>query len=92
MSALSLFAICFSAVAILYLCIGDPKRRRAARERGEGNGKRARRLAAVLVCLPGACLIVAGDPAAFLNWLGGCAMLGWLVTLVFGSRATIEPR
>ena len=76
-----LAAIAFSVAMIVLLCRGDPKRRRAAHLPGEGHARPMRRLLAVAVLAPGLCLAVLGDTAAFLIWLGSCAVAGWLVTL-----------
>lgn len=79
---LALVALALSGVAILALCLGDPKRRRTA---GDGGGMtaRQRRLLAALTCLPGLGCALVGDSAAFLMWLGGCALIGWTLTTRF---------
>lgn len=92
MSYVSLVAIGFTTIIIAYLCLNDPKRRRAAQDK-RGVGKSSlRRMLAIALCLPGVFLICVGDVAGFLNWLGGCAIVGWLVTLSFGAFSTTEPR
>ncbi len=66
-----LAAAAVSAALILWLCLGDPKRRRALRIAGEGHGTSTRRLIAAAACLPGLACAASGDAAAFLIWLGG---------------------
>lgn len=85
MTALTLAAIAFSTIFIILLCSGDPKRRRSARLPGAGRGKTTRRLLVALLCLPGLAFVLIGDAAAFLTWLGACAVLGWLVTIGFNG-------
>lgn len=83
---LLLTAIAFSTVMILLLSRGDPKRRRTARLPGAGHSRVTRRLLTGAVILPGLYLAVRGDSAAFLIWLGSCAIAGWLVTLSAARR------
>lgn len=83
--AVPILAIAISTAIILFLGWGDPKRRRTARLPGEGQGPAARRLLAGTACLPGLYCALAGDAAAFLLWLGGCAVAGWFVTLGLGQ-------
>lgn len=83
---LVLGALAFSTLAIFALCIGDPKRRRAEGGRDGGMGSGQRRLLVAIACLPGFTCMVLGDAAAFLMWLGGCALVGW--TLAVGFRAS----
>lgn len=86
MFQLALIALALSAIAIVALCSGDPKRRRTV---GEGNGGMAavqRRSLALAACMPGLLCAVLGDAAAFLMWLGGCALVGW------GCAAFFRPR
>lgn len=85
MSGATLAALALSAALILLLCIGDPKRRRSERIKGGEQGPVARRLLFGAVCLPGLWLALIGDSAAFLIWLGGCCVAGWLVALGFGA-------
>lgn len=75
--ALALVALALSTPAIFLLCRDDPKRRRAA---GQGGGatRRARSLLAALACAPALGCIALGNSAAFMLWLGGAALLGWL--------------
>lgn len=81
----AILAIAFSAVVIVLLGRGDPKRRRTARLQGEGQRAGTRRMLALLACLPGAYCALIGDAAAFMIWLGGCGVAGWFVALGFGQ-------
>lgn len=89
MILLALAAIVFSSVFLVLLCVGDPKRRRAARVPRPGLDVRARRIIVVAALLPGLALALAGQSAAFLLWLGGSAAAGWTATLCFSSAS--EP-
>lgn len=82
----ALSALVLSAIPILALCIGDPKRRRATGDKRGGMASGRRRLLAAVACLPGALCALSGDAAAFLMWFGGCALLGWALA-VSGSLA-----
>lgn len=73
-------AIATSSALIVWLWLGDPKRRRVARLPAVSAGGNFRRGVAVAALLPGVVLAVLGDSAAFLVWLGSCAIGGWLVT------------
>jgi hypothetical protein len=81
-----LAAIGISALCILALCRGDPKRLRAVRSATQGHGKARRRLLSVAALLPGLVLALVGDSPAFLVWLGGCAVIGWFLALWFSRR------
>jgi hypothetical protein len=83
--ATTLLAVALSGVLILWLAIGDPKRRRAQRVAGAGQGTTTRRLIAVAAMLPGIWLAGNGNVAAFLVWLGGCCAAGWFIALGFGG-------
>ena len=76
----TLIALAFSAVPILLLCAGDPKRRRSA-QNSAGMAVGMRRLLAALSVVPGVVCAASGDFAALLMWLGGCALVGWTATL-----------
>ena len=89
MNLLTLTAILISATLILLLGLGDPKRRRAARQ-GEGQGSPLRRLLAVGAFLPGLTFILFSDAAAILLWLGGTAVAGWVVTLVLAPKSNVK--
>lgn len=90
--ALLLLACIASAAILVLLCMGDPKRRRSVRRAGAAQGTMARRLLTAASLLPGMCYIVTGDPAAFLIWLGGYAVAGWLVTLFFAALSDKAAR
>lgn len=79
----TLAALLLSTIPILLLCIGDPKRLRAADRKGGGMTTARRRTLSALACVPGLACALVGDAAAFLMWLGGCAMIGWAATFCF---------
>ncbi|SFR85370.1 hypothetical protein SAMN05192580_1252 [Sphingomonas jatrophae] len=83
---LPFLAILVSWALIASLCAGDPKRRRALRTTG-GQTPATRRLIAAAACLPGLLCLAAGDPAAFLIWLGGSGLAGWATALWFNRAA-----
>ena len=85
MMLLPMATIAFSGVIIVLLCRGDPKRRRTAGLPGDEMRPSLRRILAGVACLPGLLCAVLGDSAAFIIWLGGCAVLGWFVALWFGQ-------
>jgi hypothetical protein len=85
----ALGALALSAIPILLLCMGDPKRRRTIGIKGDGMATRQRRLLAAAACIPGVACIWVGDAPAFLMWLGGCALLGWALAACFRGRG--EP-
>lgn len=91
MSAFAVIALALSAGCILIVALGDPKRRRAAQQSGDGHNPAQRRLLTICVLLPGLVCIVRGDPSAFLIWLGGCAVVGWLTAVAF-SRPVAADR
>lgn len=82
---LALCALAISAVPITLLCLGDPKRRRAAGDR-DGMGTGQRRLLAAGACVPGLACALMGDSAAFLMWLGGCALVGWTLAASLATQ------
>jgi hypothetical protein len=83
-------AIAVSALLLAILCRGDPKRRRSARLTGEGSSRATRWMLGLAACLPGVACLLSGNTAAFLVWMGGTGIAGWLVALVFhhGDRGT----
>jgi hypothetical protein len=83
----ALVAITLSTIAILALCIGDPKRRRAAGDRSEMS-PRGRRLLVVAACMPGVACLLLGEAAAFMLWFGGSALSGWSVASCFAARGS----
>jgi hypothetical protein len=86
MDTVSLLAVAWTAAVLLMLCLGDPKRRRNARLAGAGYGSMTRRLLVLASLLPGLGLALAGDGAAFMVWMGGSVMAGWLLTMVTAAR------
>lgn len=87
MAGLPYVAVAVSAALILWLSLGDPKRRRTEKLTGTGHSAAVRRMLALGVLVPGVACALAGDAAAFLIWLGGCAVIGWIVTLALSQRA-----
>jgi hypothetical protein len=87
MLLISLVAILVSAIPMLMLCIGDPKRRRATGTTGAAMGSNMRRSLALAACLPGIACVSIGQVAAFVLWLGGCALFGWLLSALFRHEA-----
>jgi len=75
---LATLALALSATLIVVLCQGDPKRLRAAGQKGTAMLPRRRRGLAALACLPGLGCALSGNSAAFMLWLGGCALAGWI--------------
>lgn len=86
MTLLTLAAILFSASVVLLLGLGDPKRRRSARA-GAGHSAILRQLLSLLALLPGMAFLVHSDAAAFLLWLGGAAVAGWVVALALATMS-----
>jgi hypothetical protein len=82
----ALAAIAISTIFLVLLCRSDPKRRRTARLAAAGPGALMRGMRVALACVPGLLLALSGDAAAFLIWLGGSAVAGWLIALWFGRR------
>lgn len=85
MIGLTLVALAQSAVAILGLCIGDPKRRRAAGRRSDA-ATSVRPILVGVACLPGVACVLLGETAAFMLWLAGSALIGWFVATCFVER------
>jgi hypothetical protein len=79
-------ALIVSAIPLVALCVGDPKRRRSIRRKDSGMALGRRRMLAAAACLPGVFCVVFGGAAAFLMWLGGCALLGWALAASLGAR------
>ncbi len=80
---LTLIATSISALALMALCVGDPKRNRAAGARRGSQTKRMRQLLSGAACVPGIICALTGDAAAFLIWLGGCGVIGWSIAIWF---------
>lgn len=86
MTLFMIAAISVSAILLLLLYTGDPKRRRSARLPGKGQSQKQRRLLAAAALMPGIVCVVRGDAATFLIWLGGCAFIGWICTVLLSDR------
>src|SRR3546814_10984934 len=80
-----LTAIALSAVPILLLCIGHPKRRRSAEKNSTGMATSRRRILTVIACVPGSACALTGDSTVFLMWLGACALDRWTDAFCFRS-------
>lgn len=87
MFQLSFIALLASAIPLLALGAGDPKRRRTDGGNSGGMAPVQRRLLAAFACLPGLVCVLLRDAAAFLMWLGGCALVGWACAALFRPRA-----
>ena len=83
---LALGALFLSAIPVIILCNGDPKRRRATGERG-GAARLTRTILVVTACVPGFACALLGDSAAFMLWLGGIALFGWAAAARFAARS-----
>lgn len=77
-SLLTLATIALSSAAVAYLAFHDPKRRRVFAEPARQRSPR-RALAWTLAYLPGVLLLVFDQWAAFMMWLGGAPLMGWMV-------------
>lgn len=82
MMLIATVATAISAAMLLLIGLGDPKRRRAAGRRGGEHGRGTRRALVAATLLPGLYCAAIGDSAAFLMWLGGCAVIGWLIAIL----------
>ncbi len=74
---ITLTAVVMTLSGLIYLTITDPKRRRAFQL-----GPRDRCFAIpayFLVFGPGPALLIAGEGAAFVIWLGFATIAGWLI-------------
>lgn len=54
--------------------------------------KGLRRLLAGIAVMPGIFYAASGDSAAFLSWLGGCALVGWGAAYCFHIGEHDVPR
>lgn len=86
MSLLLLLAVACSAIFLLLLGISDPKRQRAAGRQGKAHAPAVRPLLVVFAALPGVLYAFTAASAAFLIWLGGCTVIGWLITMLLSTR------
>jgi len=85
-------ALLLSGLAIVALCIHDPKRLRTASDKREGMARQRRRKFVAAACIPGLACLLLGNTAAFLMWLGGCALFGWALAGYFGARTNEHPQ
>lgn len=85
MTMLLILSVGFSTALLALLCLGDPKRLRAARSPGTAQRVATRRWLAIASLLPGIAYALLGDGAGVFLWLGGYAMAGWLVTIAFAA-------
>jgi hypothetical protein len=88
MPVVDVIGVGLSAFFLVLLCLGDPKRSRTSGRKGGAQGSRTRWLLVSACVSPGLAFALAGEGAAFLIWLGGTAMAGWLVTLLVPTRDT----
>lgn len=86
---LALLTIALSALPLLALALGDPKRLRSLRLRKPPTGRGPRQILAGACLLPGLLLALFGAWPAFLIWIGGLSFAAWL--LVQGLAAS-RPR
>jgi hypothetical protein len=82
--ALALGAFLLSAIPVILLCTGDPKRRRATGERHRAASP-PRAMLVGAACVPGFACALLGDTAAFMLRLGGIALLGWAAAASFAA-------
>jgi hypothetical protein len=82
----------FSLAMIALLWRGDPKRRRVAGQPDKAYGAGLRRFVLAAAVLPGTLLAAMGDAAAFLVWLGGCVIGGWLIAQIQPPRPSAGRR
>ena len=92
MTMLWIVAIAVSVVAIATLCITDPKRRRTAGLTASARGALMRRALVAVSIAPGLVLALLGDAAAFLIWVGTCAICGWLLAQSCDQVASLKRR
>lgn len=79
-AGITLAAIAVSLLAIAYLSATDPKRRRSFKLQPH-KGRRHVITACLLAFAPGFALLISGQSAAFVMWLGTVSLLGWLLIL-----------
>ena len=80
---LTVFALGLSAILVVFLCSGDPKRRRSNGASGKVQSRMQRWCLTGALCLPGIVFALSGDAAAFMIWLGGTAFIGWIIAQIF---------
>jgi hypothetical protein len=79
---MALVAAAWSLAMIVLLGLSDPKSRRAAQRPVKPMSSSLRRATVALALLPGALLLAAGSPVAFLIWLGFVTVAGWGVAII----------
>jgi hypothetical protein len=84
------FALLLSAMAIMALGLQDPKRLRTGNHPREMMAPHRRRTLAAIACVPGLGCLLLGNTAAFLMWLGGCALFGWAIAGYFSGRTNVR--
>jgi hypothetical protein len=93
MLGLAAAAFIVSGAAMLLLCQQDPKRLRAAGSKAKGMTAARRRALVAVTCLPGLGCAILGNSGAFVIWLGGCALFGWLLATYHSAGSTQQtPR
>jgi hypothetical protein len=77
-----------SLLPLIALALRDPKRLRSRRSARRGASRAERRVFAMASLVPGVLLAAVGQWPAFLIWLGGIAIAGWLLALsLAGTRS-----
>lgn len=79
-------ALAVTLVALGWLTVTDPKRRRAFR-RPTFTGRRRVAVAWMVVLLPGVLLLATGEAAGFLIWMGAASVAGWAMAAIPPARA-----
>lgn len=83
---LTLSALALTLLGLGYLTAGDPKRRRSFKLRQVE--RRFLWPARLLVFAPGLALLVLGQGAAFVMWMGAATIAGWLIAAKKPSSAS----
>lgn len=80
-------ALIASVLPLLLLAQRDPKRLRSVAAHGVApHGKAIRQILAAVTLLPGAVLMAFSYWPAFLIWLGGITVGGWVLVQVLAAR------
>lgn len=79
---ITLSSIILSSVFLNVLVIHDPKRRRAHQLPALPNNQNHQRLWWSFILLPGLLLIIVQWYAAFILWLAGISIIGWVIALL----------
>ena len=74
---ISLSAFAFTLLMLWLLGATDPKRSRLSAGNWDAPSRLPRGLLTLLAILPGVLLLLSGQTAAFLIWLGGASVAGW---------------